>query len=235
MILAAVQRSRNQILHTFLAERFAGIDDYLSAVESVWGENEGLTLRSELNHAAEMVSTVTSGSEQKLAEEFVAEVLLTYMPEPDFRMAILDVSELDQGSTTIRVDQARINRICGNRSLGWEFTRSKGFRWTGDEEVRTRAIGPARSAVEDVRFVGVKADFDPAQTALATGTPTELKRCVHESACAIESAMKIVLAEHGDSYDETATAFALFERLVQAERIPKFMEKIVLGPAVARN
>ena len=47
--------------------------------------------------------------------------------------------------------------------------------------------------------------------------------------------MKVLLAEHGDSYEEGDTAFRLFERLVACGRVPGFMERIVLGPAVARN
>jgi hypothetical protein len=57
---------------------------------------------------------------------------------------------------------------------------------------------PARRAVEDPRLQGVKSHFDSAQSELALGTPDSLRKSVHESACAVEGAMKVLLTQRGE-------------------------------------
>lgn len=235
LILDAVSRSPNVVMQVFLHDQYLSVEEYVSHVESVWGREAADELRNAINEAANQMTAISSAADQRRAEDYLAESVLGRMPEADFRRALFDIHELDAGRTTIHVDVDRINRICANRGIRWEFTRSAGFQWKGDEEVSERAIRPAQSAIQDARFAGVKADFEGAQETLARGTPNDLKRCVHESACAVESAMKVVLEQHGDPFNQTDAAFALFDALKSAGRLDEFMRGIVCGPALARN
>lgn len=129
----------------------------------------------------------------------------------------------------------RITSICKRRGIPWEFTTSDGFTWIGDAEVEELATRPALSAIQDRRFAGVKNHFDAARSELSLGTPTALRQSVHESACAVEGAMKVVLVQRGVQHDEKDTAFKLFDHLVNAEIVPRFMEYCVLAAASPRN
>ena len=95
---------------------------------------------------------------------------------------------------------------------------------------------PALSAIEDPRLTGAKDHFDSARSELAQGNPTALRQCVHESACAVEAAMKAVLSQRGVGYDaQRDTASPLFGHLVAADIVPDFMKFAVLSAATPRN
>jgi hypothetical protein len=231
LILGTLQMTHSAILQAFLAERFLSVDDYLSAVEPVWGSEQVETIRTEIERAANQVPSVTSFGEQAQAENLFALTVLAHLPESDFRSAVLLAS---LGAPVAPTDA--INRICRNRRIEWEFETSEGFAWIGDEEVEQRAIRPALSAITDARFAGAtRSEFDQARVEIALGTPASLKQAVHESGCAVESAMKVLLAEHSVSFDENDAAFKLFDLLTQAGVVPRFMERVVLGAASPRN
>ncbi len=94
---------------------------------------------------------------------------------------------------------------------------------------------PALSAVEDPRLGGVKSHFDAARSELALGTPTALRQSVHGLVCAVEGAVKVLLAQRGIKRDEKDPAFKLFASLVAAEIVPHFMQFSILAAASPRN
>ena len=231
LILGALQMTHSVILQAFLAERFLSVDDYLLAVEPVWGQSESRRYARRSSALRISVPSVTSFGEQAQAENLFALTVLAHMPESDFRSAVLLAS---LGAPVAPTDA--INRICKNRRIEWEFETGEGFGWIGDDEVEQRAIRPALSAITDARFAGAtRSEFDQARVEIALGTPASLKQAVHESGCAVESAMKVLLAEHSVSFDENDTAFKLFDLLTQVGVVPRFMERVVLGAASPRN
>lgn len=171
-------------------------------------------------------------AEQRQVEQLAANAILLQMLEPDFRVAVFD--GFSQNPRAIGPVE-RINKICNQRGIPWEFTSDAGFTWTGDAEVERTALRPALSAVEDPRFLGVKNHFDAARSELATGTPTALRQSVHESACAVKGAMKVLLKQHEVQHSENDAAFKLFDTLVSAEVVPQFMKYCVLTTASPRN
>lgn len=235
LILDTLGLSYSDAFAAFVRERYLSVDDYLAAVTHVWGADTRASIRSEISKVANEVPTVTSVGHQMQAENLFARTVLGYMPEPDFRSAVLLASR--EGSALPRRQIAEaINRICRNRRIEWEYVNDEGFRWVGDEEVERRAMHPVLSAVGDLRFAGAtQSEFEQARIELGMGTPPALKQCVTESSNAVESAMKVLLTEHKVNFGEGDTAFKLFEQLERAGIVPRFMERIVLGPAVARN
>jgi len=91
------------------------------------------------------------------------------------------------------------------------------------------------SAIEDARLASAKSHFDSARSELALGTPIALPQSVHQSGCAVESAMKAVLKHRGVPYEERDTAFKLFDHLVSANLVPEYMKFCVLATASPRN
>ena len=154
------------------------------------------------------------------------------MPEPDFRRAI---HESLRAAPPDFCEQ-RVTGICQSRGATWRYSLGAGFEWTGDSLVEGTVVAPALSAVEDPRFAGgVKSEFDSARAELALGTPTALRQSVHQSACAVESAIKVVLGERGVSFDATANANPLFDLLVDEGILERHMHWTVLAAVAIRN
>jgi hypothetical protein len=224
--------SDRSVLYGFMEDRYADYEDYFAAVRQVWGDALADRMYEAGARATEEQPTVAAVGDTQRAEERVANAMLLHMPEPDFRSAVFEASKHHKLASD---PVSRVTSICKKRGIPWEFTATEGFRWTGDADVETSAMRPARRAVEDPRLQGVKSHFDSAQSELALGTPDNLRKSVHESACAVEGAMKVLLAQRGGRYDESDTAFKLFEHLVSAEIVPQFMQYCVLAAASPRN
>jgi len=218
------------VMGAFFDDRcYADENDYLVAVERVWGPERVHVLRIKATAAADSIGTPSSPREHDVAEAAVCEAVLLHMPEPDFRSAVFIAA---RGAAKTAQVAPRINHIRRMRGMPWVFSPDKGFCWVGDEEVESRAIRPAMSAIEDSRFAdGVKDEFVQARAELARGTPGALAHAVHKAGCAVESAMKVLLGQHGQRYGEGETAHPLFDRLVEAGLAPPLMQACVLGAA----
>lgn len=155
------------------------------------------------------------------------------MPEPDFRLAIelAPVSRMRRGRSA-----KRISEVCRSRGITWRFVRGKGFVWTGDRLVEEELLHPAEGALADPRFAGgVRTEFESARSELRAGSPVARKQAVYEAASAVESALKVLLDEHGVAYAASDTAQRLFEHLVAGNILPRFMERQILAAAQSRN
>lgn len=224
--------SERAIMYGFMTDRYANADDYTRGVREVWGDAPADRMSNAVARALNEQPTILGPADAQRAEEQAANAVLIHMPEPDFRGAVFEAVRQQRLATS---PVERITSICRRRGIPWEFTTSEGFRWIGDAEVEASAMRPALSAVDDPRLGGVKNHFDAARSELALGTPTSLRQSVHESACAVEGSMKVLLAQRGVPYDEKDAAFKLFDHLVNAEIVPRFMEYCVLAAASPRN
>jgi hypothetical protein len=222
----------SQTVAIFFRDRFGSLQDYYAGLAVIDGEVAAWNLRQRVDSAridAEFPLTLSPSISPLDAS---ALCLLMSMPARDFRTAIGDLVRQAQ-----RPDGPadRITRICRARGIPYAFDPLHGFQFIGDQEVEARAIRPALSALGDVRFSGgVRSDFNSAREELAEGTPAALSKSVHQAACAVESAMKVILDHRHVSYDERATAQALFDALV-LDGLPRYMERTVLAPMTPRN
>jgi hypothetical protein len=224
--------SPSQMVGVFFRDRFGSLQDYYAGLAALEGEVTAWNLKQRVDSAridAEFSMTLTPSITPLDA---AAMCLLMAMPARDFRTAIGDLVPTAQ-----RPDGPadRITRICRARGIPYAFDRVHGFEFVGDQEVEALAIRPALSALGDVRFSGgVRSDFNSAREELAEGTPAALSKSVHQAACAVESAMKVVLDHRQVTYDERAAAQALFDALV-LDGVPRYMERTVLSPMTPRN
>ena len=217
---------------SFFRGRYANFDDYAAAVSELWGDGPAHEMRAAMAQAANYQPIVVSVPTARQKEEMISEAMLLHMPEPDFRAAVSEVS-----SVVSYADRTaeRISGICKAHGIPWEFTASGGFRWAGGERIEDLDIRPALSAIQDPRFAGVRREFDSARSELALGTASSLKRVVRQSGRAVESAMKVLLAQRGAPFSEQATAFDVFDNLEKAGIVPKFMRSCVLTGACPRD
>lgn len=233
LILNALEGcAEHAVTDSFLRDSYPDLADYVTALRQVWGDDAAEDVAYVVTIVSNEQSTIPSFGDPHRAENAVANALLLHMPEPDFRLAVFQAVR-DQPLTANPAE--RITSICKRRGIPWEFTASDGFTWIGDAEMEVLAVRPALSAIQDPRLAGPKSHFDSARSELALGTPTALRQCVHEAACAVEGAMKVVLTQRGIAYNEGDTAFPLFDRLVVAGIVPQFMQFCVLGAASPRN
>ena len=216
LILKTLESCPNQdALYGFWGDDYANFDDYTRAVREVWLDAPADRLINAVKRAAGEQPAAVSVGAVRQGEEAVTEAALLHMPEPDFRVAVFKAFSKDKLNSTV----TRITSICRKRGIPWEFNRSDGFRWIGDEHVEA-AVRPALSTIEDPRLMSAKSHFESARSELALGTPSALPQSVHQSACAVESAMKAVLKHRGVAYDEKDAAFKLFDLLVAADLVP---------------
>jgi len=219
----------------FFENRYGDYQDYMNAVESVWGGTERFRLEQAVGEAqvnAEFPAALTMPS-RTAGQEAGRLALLLWMPEPDFRLAV---------ETSLRVldylaDVAdRITTICRNRGIPWRLDPDGGFEWTGDETIEREVLAPALTILNDPRLAsGAGMEFAQARAELKLGTPEARKQVLAEAACAVESTMKVLLQQRNITSDERDTAQKLFEQLRDSGVIAADTERTVLACATPRN
>jgi hypothetical protein len=220
------------IIDAFFYDRFGGRRDYYEALERVWGLG-GRRFCEEAVSSAEIQAEHAMTWPRPDKHLVGAYTLLVHMPESDFRLAAEKALEHNANA---QYACRRITEICRARGVPWVMTEENGFEWVGDAIVEEELLRPALSALEDPRFAGgVKTEFDTARNELSVGTPVANKQAVGEAGSAVESAMKVLLDETGGSYEPKDTAQKLFEHLVDARTVPRYMERVVLAAALPRN
>jgi hypothetical protein len=230
LILRSVTDQPGALLVEFFHVRFyARYDDYIAAVNAVWGGIASAQCTIAIARGAELARQRGVNEGDGAATE-----LLLAMPEPDFRSAIH--THVPKQVLYLSMSD-RITEVCRGRGAPWRYSSHSGWEWTGDEEIEKAALRPALSAIGDARFAGgVKSDFESARSELALGTPKALSQSVHQSGCAVESAMKVLLDEHKVPYDRIRdTMNPLLDHLVDADVVPREMQDVVLGPMTPRN
>jgi hypothetical protein len=148
-VIANVADPSLTVVHYPFDGRFADVGDYLDAVEEVWGHEVAQHLREVVADATSAAIskflTLTPSADRRVENEVTRELL--HMPEPDFRQALWKTG---QGTLKAGALAPRLNEVCRNRGIQWEFDSDEGFRWIGDNEVEIHAVRPVLSAIDDL-------------------------------------------------------------------------------------
>lgn len=230
--------SATQVVAAFFENRYSSWNDYYEALEEVWGAETRTACAAAVAEAESRA--VAQRTRNPLRRIFggadggaAARALLLTMPEPDFRLAIetAPVSFLYRGRSA-----KRITEVCRSRGIPWVFGKREGFVWVGEPLVEEELLRPAQTVLADPRFAGgVRTEFESARNELHAGNPVARKQAVFEAASAVESALKVLLDEHRVPYAAGDTAQRLFDHLVLAGIVPRYMERMVLAAAQSRN
>ena len=186
------------VIRWFFENRYGGYDDYMGAIESVWGGAEPFRLEQAVAEAQVSAEFALGGfalHSSPRGQEAGQLALLLGMPEPDFRLAVeIALRNLDYLAETAE----RITTICRNRGIPWRLDPNEGFEWIGDQTIEREVMVPALTILNDPRFgPGAGTEFAQARAELKLGTPEARKQVLQEAACAVESAMKVLLQQRG--------------------------------------
>lgn len=225
----------SNLTNVLFRDRYGNFTDYASALSEVHGPGVANTVTSSVSEARHEAEYGFSFDDREEVAEASNIALHLSMPEEDFRLMIEEsFAYVDRGSR--ETAGRRIAEICRARGLPWTFGFDFKFQWVGDRIVEETVLEPAHSVIQDERFSGgVQSEFNQARAELRTGTPVSRKQAIQEAGSAVESAMKVVLIEHGITVDERQTAQRLFETLLSEGFVERRLERILLGPATPRN
>lgn len=165
--------------------------------------------------------------------DYNAEPALRALPAQQF----LDVLEMvaQQAGYESYLPIEEINRLFKKRGIYYRFADDGTAQWYGDESAYVTVVRPALDALTDDRLAGARSEFDAALVHMRNGTFKDLEDAVEEAAKSVESAMKVVLVEHGETLTGKETARPLFQKLSAAGIVSAEADNAVLAPSRLRN
>jgi hypothetical protein len=212
---------------------FADLEDYVRAVGSVWGDEV----------AIEILRQIRSDKDYEPGGTplYPPETFFLAIPEPDFLTAVELGLRMATGPYKGAPLPSLLNRVCRARGIPYRlegYLSQARFKWIGDSVVSKEVLEPALSALDDPRLAqGPKSEFETARQELRQGTPVALKQAVAEACNAVESGLKVLLTEHGESLPTRQNLDALIEAGRQAGLFPAAVdgkgvpvEQILAGP-----
>ena len=225
------------------SEHYADLEDYMGALAKVWDPDVASGVLKEIlkqDNRSPTPRAILFRDQSDVG--YSAAAFVKALPEPDFLTCIEGGYQLIRSVPARRSFPERANRLCERRGVPY---RAEGsvlsiqFVWTGDAIVEQEAIQPALSALDDPRLVpGPGQKFAVAKRELREGTPSALRQAVAEACNGVESALEVLLTEHGqpipagqgvDRLLAACKAANLFPPAVDGKGVP--VEQILLGPA----
>jgi hypothetical protein len=127
-----------------------------------------------------------------------------------------------------------INEVFEKRGIHYRFNEEGRAEWHGDAGTYQHVIAPTLAALGNPALAGCRTEFDDALANLRRRTPKELEDAIEEAAKSVESAMKVVLAEHGVPFDKE-TAEPLWTLLRDNSIVPTPTKDAILAASRLRN
>lgn len=165
--------------------------------------------------------------------DYNAEPALLALPTAMF----LDVLELAVASASHRgyLVTEEINRLFTKRGIYFRFSNHGLAEWHGDEGAHSAVVRPALDQLSDPRLLGARSEFDAALAHLRAGTDKDREDAIEEAAKSVESAMKVLAAEHRIRLSGKEAARALFDALVKGSVVVAEADQAVLAASRLRN
>jgi hypothetical protein len=242
-LLHAGVEHRSLMAAFFHRETYGDLDDYLEAVRAHRGFEAAESIRMEMRAMTDRYTNDMrlDWEQAKLdASRIYAPIgFFIGMPQADFLTA------LEAGAAVVRSPahkwalSSEINRICERRGLPYRMSGlGSGSRceWTGDATIAAVVVSPALSALEDPRLSGgAKVEFEGAREQLRKDTPESRKRAVGEVCGAVESAMKVLLSEHGKPLPTPPNLSKLVKLLIAEGIVEAEIREMLVAPGLYGN
>jgi len=215
IVMALDPSGRGMVLPTTVVSRFfsgnwSDLSDYLEGLDQT-GQDE----------AAEAIR-LTRDSKMPTRNEESARTVLTYMPDGDYLTAVEIVLYADIRLRNVDPYLAAINGICKRRGVPYRLTRGGAFEWVGDPLTETEVLAPALSALDDPRLAGAPQDeFTAARAAMREGKPQSYQHAVAMACNAVESGLRVLLAQHGQQVPAKPELGQLLKACRAADLFPK--------------
>jgi hypothetical protein len=226
-------------------EGYGTVDDYVEAS----GEPEAV--RERMDEAWErryrQSAVAQSGSAQALAVRAGLQpfLVLLAMPDADFVVAlegglryIVDAAEMSAGGWPqdyVGPVREHVNAMFERRGVPYRVDDDARVQYIGDQTVRALVMDPALLALRDPRLAGARAEFEDALAKLGAGRAKDREDAIEESRKAVESAMKVTLAAHGELGHDGKTAWPLIEALKAAGIIDAHADQLLFAAPRAAN
>lgn len=242
-LLHAGVEHRSLMAAFFHRETYGDLDDYLDAVRTARGFEAAESIRMEMRAMIDLYTDEMrlDWEQAKLdASRIYGPIgFFIAMPEADFLTAVEAGAGLVRSPVRTSALPLEINRICERRGLPYrmsELSSGSRFEWTGDATIAADVVSPALSALEDPRLRGgAKVEFEGAREQLRKDTPESRKRAVGEVCGAVESAMKVLLTEHGKALPTLANLSKLVKLLIAEGIVEAEIQEMLVAPGFYGN
>lgn len=227
----------------FRRDVHGSLDDYLQGIEKAHGAEAAESVRIEMQAMTERHTDdfrLDWQQAQRDASQIYGPIgFLLAIPEADFLTAIEAGVGLVRDPMRVAALPNEINRVCEGRGLPYRMTgvsRQVQFEWTGDATIAEQVVTPALSALDDPRFAkGARVELNGAREQLRRNTPESRKRAVGEACSAVESAMKILLDQHGKVVPQPPNLSNLIRCLVEEKLVERDFKEMLEGPGFFGN
>ena len=150
------------------------------------------------------------------------------------RLAVADMSMT--GYDYVGTVTEHVNGVLELRGVPYRLDRDLVCSFTGDETLHEVAVAPALAALADPRLAGARSEFEDALTKLGRGGPKDLEDTVEECRKAVESVMKVLIAEHGLPLPSgKQTTKPLHDALVGAGVVEQETDNLIAAAARVAN
>jgi hypothetical protein len=213
-------------------------------VRDRWGEDAQALLARDLKDDSEILRYP---DERNQRAAFTAAVYL-HVPAPlyldylEFAIekyardrALVQVEYVDVIEDTRSAPVGYLNELFATRRIDYRFDENGRARWHGDEGAYGEIIRPALDALDDDRLAGPRQEFESALGHLRVGTRKDLEDASEEAGKAVESAMKVLLAERQVSRSGNETAEPQWNLLRDNSIVPPKTRDAILSTSRLRN
>jgi Domain of unknown function (DUF7014) len=235
----------NEVRHQWFQQiGYGDVTDVEADVRDRWGENTATLLRRDLEDDP-FVSQWNYGPRRQAAATAIVQ---RHVPAPlylDYVERAIEAYVRERAVSAIDylddiIDDPRgavvqyLNGLVATRRIDYRFDENGRARWHGDEGAYSEIIRPALDALDDDRLAGPRQEFESALGHLRAGTPKD-QEAIEEAGKAVESAMKVLLAERQVSRSGNETAEPLWNLLRDNSIVPPKTKDAILSTSRLRN
>jgi hypothetical protein len=167
------------------------------------------------------------------------------MPDADFAIAlegglsiVIETAEVSEGvwpQDYVGPVREHVNTMFERRAVPYRVDDEARVGYFGDPSIRALVHEPALRALADPRLAGARAEFEDALTKLGVGRAKDREDAIEESRKAVESAMKALLAAHGETGHEGKASWRLIEALRDAGIVEAQADQLLMAAARVAN
>lgn len=228
----------------FQRSGYGTVDDVADDVRDRWGEDAADLLYSDVRDDP-AVAPLSYGLNRQVAATAVVPL---YMPVPLYLdyveiaidtyaqdRAIVEADYVEFTEDPYALPVRYLNDLFARRGIQYRFAADGRAEWHGDEGAYREVVAPALAALDSSYAPAPRDEFAAALGHLRAGTPKDEEDAIEEAAKAVESIMKVALAERGIETTGRETAEPLWNLLRENEVVPPKTKFPILAASQLRN
>jgi hypothetical protein len=228
----------------FQTHGYGGVDDVAEDIRDRWGNDAYHLFYRDLQDDP-AVSKWNAGDRRRTAAVFVspfhvpAALYLDYLQEAIAKYAedrrYVEIEYIDVAEDPYVPPVRYVNEVFAARGISYRFDENGTAGWHGDEGAYREVVAPALAALDSEYVAAARDEFTAALRHLRAGTAKDQEDAIEEAAKAVESMMKVALAERGIETTGRETAEPLWNMLRENGVVPPKTKFPILAAAQLRN